>query len=176
MKNVFSIALLCVAVLVCFCCQGASHQGDQVTADSAALQSHETDTLSVGEAQRSFDCYMINHDYEGGMGTFVLEQGKGWLQVYNSDKQETMDKYLLRVLSYEEQGRENTQTEKHTWGHLVVNAYNPQTEAYAGQFDGTYDSSEGLSDSEEGEWAAVSYTGRFTHADGTVEPIEFYAD
>lgn len=175
-RNCSFLFALAVLLTVAACRGGSQTDGGAGAADSLATSATPADSLLPDELLSDICCYMVNHDYDGGFATFVLDMGEGTLQIYYSDKQELVDKYVLRIDSFEETENKTTEYEYDVSGHLVVNAYDPQTEAYCGQFDGTFSQWQGFAEGGDEETSADSYSGRFTHADGSVEKFEFYSD
>ena len=124
---------------------------------------------------------MVNGNYNDAVAVLSLEGTEGTITA-SMDGEQWDTLYDLRLVSYKETDREESVNEEEgahevsTYGRLVVNAYDPKTGNYAGQFSGEFDETIAYDTEGEQVYGSQSYVGKFTRADGTVEDIEFYGD
>ena len=158
-------------------CTNSTTSTTETTADSIAPSNITKAPKPEGEV----NCAMTNGNYQDAVAVFYIEKTEGTITA-SMDGEEWKTLYDLRLVSYKETNREETANEEEggceiqTYGTLTVNAYDPQTGAYVGQFSGEFDDAKGYDAQGEQEWGSQSYISKFKKADGTVEDVEFYGD
>ena len=179
MKKLFFPMMLMTSVLTlsASCNNKANASTANVAADSIA----PGDITQAPKPEGEVICYVVNGNYQDAVAVFAVEKTEGTLTA-SMDGEEWKTLYDLRLVSYKEANREETANaeeggrEVQTYGTLIVNAYDPQTGAYVGQFSGEFDDSKGYDVNGEQEWGSQSYISKFAKVDGTVEDVEFYGD
>ena len=178
MKKFLLPMLLMASVLTLSAsCKKSTTSTSEATADSIT----PADITKAPKPEGEVNCAMTNGNYQDAVAVFNIEKTEGTITA-SMDGEEWKTLYDLRLVSYKETNREKTLfeegegSETSTYGKLVVNAYDPATGAYVGQFSGEFDETIGYDSQGEQEWGSQSYIGKFTKADGTVEDIEFYGD
>ena len=116
---------------------------------------------------------------DGGYRMFIVEGDESRFIEDHIGTTDTL--YVLRLVSYEqtseeEEKLENGDTFVDIEGNLVVDAYDPATQAFVGRYEGNYSS--GAEYDPEGEMlhCGESYGGTFTYADGKKEEFSYYGD
>lgn len=178
MKKLMLPMLLMASVLTLSAsCKNSTTSSTETATDSIAPGNIAQAPKPEGEVV----CHVVNGNYQDAVAVFAIEKTEGTITA-SMDGEEWKTLYDLRLVSYKESNREESANEDgegrevSTYGTLVVNAYEPETGAYVGQFSGEFDESIGYDSEGEQEWGSQSYIGKFTKADGTAEDIEFYGD
>ena len=158
-------------------CSHSAATSSETAADSVA----PGNISQAPKPEGTVSCHVVNGTYNDAVAVLSLEGTEGTITA-SMDGEQWDTLYDLRLVSYKETDREELVNEEEgahevsTYGRLVVNAYDPKTGNYAGQFSGEFDETIAYDTEGEQVYGSQSYVGKFTRADGTVEDIEFYGD
>ena len=158
-----------------------NHKANATVAETATDSVAPGNISQAPKPQGELVCHMTNGNYQDAVAVFFIKKTEGAIET-SMDGEEWKTIYDLRLVSYQETRREEFRDEVDgggqvdTAGTLVINAYDPQTGAYVGQFSGEFSTNVGYDAAGEQEWGSQTFISKFTKADGSVEDVEFYGD
>lgn len=154
----------------------AATDGDSAGAEEPAATDDEPEMTLANAPQPSgrLTTWLVAGVAPSGFCRMFIVEGDESRMVEQSAGDEKLI-YVLRLVSYKETKHQKNADEEEFEGSLVVNAYDPKSERYVGQYKGEYYC--GCS-YENGEMVhcGESFAGKFTRANGKVEEFNFYGD